>query len=129
MAYGAPHMSQLPKHRVEGNRAFSAFGIDFMGPLFLKPPEGDAEAKSYIALITCCSSRMTHLELCSSMETASLLGCLKRCFARRGTPSLIISDNAKYFKSATLKCFIAARGVTWRYNLAKAPWWGGLLNV
>ena len=70
-------MSQLPKHRVEGNRAFSAFGIDFMGPLFLKPPEGDGEAKSYIALITCCSSRMTHLELCSSMETASPLGCLK----------------------------------------------------
>ena len=46
MAYGAPHISQLPKHRVEGNRAFSAFGIDFCGPLFLKPPKGDGEAKS-----------------------------------------------------------------------------------
>ena len=62
------------------------------------------------------------------METASLLGCLKRCFARRGTPSLVISDNAKYFKSATLKSFITARGITWHYNLAKAPWWGGLFE-
>ena len=128
MAYGAPYMSQLPKHRVEGDKAFSAYGIDFMGPLFLKPPEGDGESKSYVALITCCSSRMTHLELCSSMDTAALLGCLKRYFARRGIPALIISDNAKYFKSTSLKSFIASRGVTWRYNLAKAPWWGGLFE-
>jgi hypothetical protein len=121
-------MSQLPKHRVEGNRAFQAIGIDFCGPLFLKTPEGEREAKAYIALITCCSSRMTHLELCSSLDTAALLSCLKRFFARRGTPSLVISDNAKTFKSATLKSFIAARGITWHYNLAKAPWWGGLFE-
>ena len=59
MAYGAPYMSQLPKHRVEGDKAFSAYGIDFMGPLFLKPPEGDGESKSYVALITCCSTHLT----------------------------------------------------------------------
>ena len=40
LAYGAPNMSQLPKHRVEGNRAFSAIGIDFCGPLFLKTSGG-----------------------------------------------------------------------------------------
>ena len=125
MAYGAPSLSQLPKHRVEGNRAFSAIGIDFCGPLFLKTPRGEGENKSYIALITCCSSRMVHLELCSSLDTAALLGCLKRFFARRGTPSLIISDNAKTFKASTLKSFIASRGISWHYNLAKAPWWGG----
>ena len=33
---------------------------------------------------------------------ASLLGCLKRCFARRGTPSLIISDNAVSYTHLTL---------------------------
>ena len=118
-------MSQLPKHRVEGNRAFQAIGIDFSSPLYLKTPEGEGEAKSYIALITCCSSRMVHLELCSSLDTAALLGCLKRFFARRGSPSLVISDNAKTFKAATLKNFIAARGISWNFNLAKAPWWGG----
>ena len=87
LAYGSPSMSQLPKHRVEGNEAFQAIGVDFCGPLFLKTPEGEGEAKYYIALLTCCSSRMVHLELCSILDTAALLVFLKRIFARRGTPS------------------------------------------
>ena len=115
LAYGSPYMSQLPKHRVEGNKAFQAIGVDFCGPLYLKTPEGEGGVKSYIALLTCCSSRMVHLELCSSLDTAALLGCLKRFFARRGKPLLIISDNAKTFKAATLKNFIEARGIlTWQ---------------
>ena len=127
LAYGSPSISPLPKHRVEGNKAFQAIGIDFCGPLYLANPEG--ETKSYIALITCTSSRMVHLELCGSLETASFLGCLKRFFARRGTPSLIISDNAKTFKSGALKNFTADRGISWHFNLAKAPWWGVFSNV
>ena len=115
LSYGSPSISQLPKSRVEGGQAFQGVGIDFCGPLYLANPKG--ETKSYIALITCTSSRMVHLE--------HFIGCLKRFFARRGTPSLIISDNAKTFKSEAIKKFTATRGITWHFNLAKAPWWGG----
>ena len=48
LAYGSPNMSQLPRHRVEGNKAFSAIGVDFCGPHFC-----GGEVKSYIALLTC----------------------------------------------------------------------------
>ena len=41
LAYGSPSISQLPKHRVEGNKAFQAIGIDFCGPLYLANPEGE----------------------------------------------------------------------------------------
>ena len=126
LSYGSPSISQLPKSRVEGGQAFQGVGIDFCGPLYLANPKG--ETKSYIALITCTSSRMVHLELCGSLEAATLIGCLKRFFARRGTPSLIISDNAKTFKSEAIKKFTATRGITWHFNLAKAPWWGGLFE-
>ena len=41
---------------------------------------------------------------------------------------MIISDNAKTFKASALKSFVANRGISWHYNLAKAPWWGGIFE-
>ena len=127
LAYGDPKISQLPKGRVEGGQAFNCIGIDFCGPLYLAA-EGEGETKSYIALITCATTRMVHLELCSDLGVTSLLACLKRFFARRGTPLNIISDNAKTFKSKVIKQFTAMRGINWNFNLAKAPWWGGMFE-
>eukprot|EP00794_Sanderia_malayensis_P009391 gene9391-biopygen7530 len=54
--------------------------------------------------------------------------------ARRGTPTLIVSDNAKTFKStaALLKKlwedqriaeYLELKQITWKFNLERSPWW------
>ena len=55
--------------------------------------------KAYIALFTCCVTRVMHLELVTNLSTATFVRCLRRFAARRGTTTLIISDNAKTFKA------------------------------
>ena len=56
--------------------------------------------------------------------------------SRRGVPKLMVSDNAKTFKSAENKLpalfdvkevqdYFLAKRIQWKYNLEKAPWWGG----
>ena len=127
LSYGGPQLSQLPECRVKGGKAFNCIGIDFCGPIYLTN-EGEEMRKSYIALITCATTRMVHLELCGDLGAGSLMGCLRRFCARRGNPSQIISDNAKTFKSKQIKQFAAKRGIKWTFNLAKAPWWGGMFE-
>ena len=127
LPYQSPKLSQLPEGRVKGGQAFTCIGIDFCGPLYLTT-EGGGIKKSYIALITCATTRMVHLELCGDLGADSLMGCLRRFCARRGNPSQIISDNAKTFKSKQIKQFVAKRGIRWTFNLAKAPWWGGMFE-
>ena len=125
-SYGRGPIASLPEYRVTGGQAFQAIGIDFAGPLYIRSEKG--ESKCYILIVTCASSRMVHLEVCSDMTTVGLIKCLKRFSARRGRPSLIISDNAKTFKSKELKIYLANLGINWRFNLAKASWWGGFFE-
>ena len=40
----------------------------------------------------------------------------------------MVSANGKTFKGRALKQFSARRGIKWRYNLSRAPWWGGLFE-
>ena len=85
--------------RVRQSAPFSKVGIDFAGPLFVKSKTGEM-VKSYFALFTCCVTRAVHLDLVADLTATTFLRCLRRFTARRGTPSLIISDNAKTFKAS-----------------------------
>ena len=127
LGYAIPEMAQLPEFRVKGGKSFESVGIDFCGPLYIKT-EKETMKKAYIALITCATTRMVHLELSNNLTTISLINCIKRFTARRGVPSLVISDNAKTFESKLLKAYLGKMGVTWKYNLAKSPWWGGMFE-
>ena len=77
-----------------------------------------------------------HLELLLDLTTATFLRCFRRFASRRGTPQLVITDNAKTFKAfakiltrifkdAETQSFIAESRIKWKFNLSKAPWWGG----
>ena len=70
------------------------------------------------------------------MEVVEFIPSLKRLIARRGRPKIVYSDNAKTFKAADkwlktaqkdekLHQFLADNGLEWRFNLSRAPWWGG----
>lgn len=89
----------LPSERVNRSEAFQVVGIDFTGPLFIKTKTSNE--KSYIALVTCATTRAVHLELVSSLTTECFLLALRRFVARRGLPETTYGDNALTFKRAS----------------------------
>ena len=70
--------------------------------------------KSNILLLTCAT---IHLELVPDLSVESFIGGFKRFAARRGTPSLIISDNAKTFRAKKVKSFMSAAGIQQKFIL------------
>ena len=94
------------------------------------------EGKAYLALYGCSLTRAVHLDLLSSLQISDFLASLKRFIARRGRPEIIYSDNGSTFKAAAKwlqkvhkdeKChaFLAENSIKWKFNLSRAPWWGG----
>ena len=67
--------------------------------------------KCYLLLITCTSTRVVHLEVTTDVNANSLLLALRRFFARKGIPNMIISDNFKAFKAQGVKVFCKVNSV------------------
>ena len=133
--YNRPIEGPLPDFRVKDVPPFTNVGVDFAGPLFYKDIDGQMK-KCYFVLYTCCTSRALHLDLVIDLSGPAFLRSLRRFTARRGTPSLINSDNAKTFKFAakflstlakdpSVFSFLQDKRITWRFNLERSPWWGG----
>ena len=122
-----PPTPQLPEHRVNTAYSFQTTGVDYAGPLHVKSIYGSSTVmnKAYICLFTCATSRAIHLELTPNLEADSFLRTLKRFFSRRGTPGLLIDDNAQTFKSKIVKNFLMKNNIEHSPILPAAPWWGG----
>ena len=97
-------------------------------------------AKAYIALFTCASTRAMHLKLCRDLAAQEFQRTLKEFVARRGCPQTIIGDNGKTFvatgkwfsvlkKDHSLCNYMGKLNIKWKFNLARAPWWGGFFEV
>ena len=134
-AYNAPPPGQLTQDRTIGITAFQVIGLDFSGPIMYKKGSSK-QNKSYILLFTCSLSRAIHLELVPNQTTEEFITRFKRLIARRGTLEKIYSDNAKTFvaswkwvrklnKSEELNHFFNFNNTKWKFNLSRAPWWGG----
>ncbi|XP_065089129.1 uncharacterized protein LOC135710468 [Ochlerotatus camptorhynchus] len=138
-------IGQLPAQRVIPSRPFSVTGVDYAGPLYLRPiHKRTAPAKAYLCLFVCFSTRAVHLELVSDLSTKGFLCSLRRFIARRGRPAHIHSDNGKNFEGAKnelAELFVrfrdrsqqdeivsacASEGITWHLTPPKAPHFGGL---
>ena len=141
----------LPRDRVVEGKPFDVVGIDFFGPIYLKscktinpvpnPETSSKMYKSYGLIITCAKTRAVHLELLTSMETGVFLQAFQRFVHRRGTPSVVYSDNAKTFKKsskllqcknvdlftdASLQNYATEKEIKWIFIAERAPWWGGM---
>ena len=92
--------------------------------------------KVYVLLFTCCSTRAVHLELALDLSSDVFIRCQRIFRVIRGLPELIISDIAKTFKTAVktlselfsyprVKKFLASKRMNRRFNVDRAPWWGG----
>ena len=138
--YKLPPISDLPEFRTEQVPAFCNVGVDFAGPLIVKQEGDNRTTKAHIALFSRCVTRAIHLEVVTDLTADSFILCLRRFISRRGSPLLLLSDNAKTFKKTNLiltkfyeLCrnakvheFLSERLITWRFILARAPWWGGM---
>ncbi|XP_045027159.1 uncharacterized protein LOC123470673 [Daphnia magna] len=92
--------------------------------------------KSYACLFTCAVTRAVHLELTKTMSARDFLLAFRRFSARRGSVSIMYSDNAQTFRcvSKHLKVLrsdpaihdlLAMRKTVWIFSTSLAPWWGG----
>lgn len=114
----------LPHDRVTRAPPFSVTGIDHAGPLFCNDT---GEKKFYIVLFTCAVTRALHLELVDSLNLDDFILAFRRFVSRRTLPSIIYSDNARTFKSAsaTLQARLGKEVVCWKTICPLSPNWGG----
>ena len=107
----------LPDFRSDYCRPFDKVGIDYFGPMYV-----DRTEKVWALLVTRATSRAVHIELVRTQSSTDLTLALRRFFAIRGVPSMIVSDNARTFHALLHQI---PRSVTWRYIPEASPWWGG----
>jgi len=126
-------MASLPADRCSFAFAFEVTGLDFAGPLF-----DDQGNKCWILLFTCGTTRALHLELTSDMTAQTVIAAIESFFLDFGVSRVIYSDNAKQFKKTNVELakrwakieydvqtYVADKGVTWKFIVEAAPWWGG----
>jgi hypothetical protein len=140
--------------RPESNVAFQAVGVDFVGPFFpyrdvhnrkhrrnkYKHPQNQHQDKqALIAVFSCAKTRAIHLEPVNDQSFPQFELAFRNFTARRGTPKVVFSDNAKTFKVANkLSVFteeVAQKlknqyepDMQWIFNANRAPWWGGFFE-
>ena len=96
----------------------------------------NATEKVYVCLFTCAATRAVHLELVDACSAEQFLKAFRPFASRRGLPRVVMSDNAKNFKSCRneiekirrspkVKAHLANHGVSWNFIGEKAHWWGG----
>ncbi|WKY08754.1 hypothetical protein Q1695_007906 [Nippostrongylus brasiliensis] len=137
LPFAYPEMSYLPGCRVQKTRPFQNVRMDFFGPIVAK--ESGSTEKFYGIIFTCATTRLLHLELAGDMSTTAVLLALRKFFARRGVPAMIISDNAPSFlladdilkeaaasisSAVTIAKTMATRGIVWKTITPYAPWQG-----
>ena len=141
-AYKAPPPPPLPSFRVTEHPPFTYTGVDYAGPLMVRPDhpvKALCTQKVWICLYTCCVTRAVHIDLVPNLTCQSFLRSFKRFTSRRGLPHKMISDNGTTFKSAAklikkivkndaVSEYLSGLKISWTFNIERAPWWGGVFE-
>lgn len=126
-------MADLPAARVRPTRPFNATGVDLAGPFHLRFSDknrhrtrskaNDPDLKGYVVVFVCMVTRAVHLDVVTALTSAKFLEAYQRFTARRGTPTLMYSDNGTNFVGA--KNILAKAGASWPDEIidqVKATW-------
>ncbi|XP_055589557.1 uncharacterized protein LOC129741794 [Uranotaenia lowii] len=135
-------MAELPRERITATRPFTKTGVDYWGPILLKPPQRRAApTKAFVAIFVCFSTKAVHIELVFDLTTAKFLQALRRFVSRRGPPSDMYSDNGRNFLGArnelkrllknpeytnTVAAECTDLNIRWHFNPPRASHFGGL---
>ena len=128
----------LPEFRAQLSDPFVVTGVDFAGPILYKIKKSTFE-KSCVALFTCSSTRAVHLKFFQDLAAPEFKRAMKEFVARRGPPQVMVSDNGKTSvatkkwpkalkKNEDLMNYLATQRIKWKFNLSRAPWWGGFFE-
>ena len=132
-----PMMADLPPERLAfQSPPFTMTGVDYFGPFFVKVRR--SSEKRWAFRFTCLTTRAVHLEIVSSLDTSACVMGIERFIARRGTPSVIWSDNGTNFVGAEKKiiksiknwneqapAILVHKRITWKFNPPATPHQGG----
>lgn len=137
-------MGQLPSARVTACRPFYQSGVDYAGPIAIRPTKGRGyhSTKGYICLFICMTTRAIHLEVVSDLTSPAFLAAFKRFVARRGHCADLWSDNGTNFVGANremkrifqegavvaedIAAWLASNKTTWHFIPPYSPNFGGL---
>ena len=134
-AYESPPPGNLPVTRTDGVTPYENIGVDFTGLIKYRIKTKQV-GKAYEVRYACCLTRGVYLDLLHNLQTDKFLTSLKTFIVRRGRPRYIYSDNGSTFKavadwlskvkkSENFHNCAAQMQITWKFNLSRAPWWGG----
>ena len=87
-------------------------------------------------LFTCSITRVVHLELLPNQTASEFIKAFKKLIARRESPNIVYSDNAKTYVAAAkwiqnikrdvlFQDFLIKEEIQWKFNISRAQWWGG----
>ncbi|XP_058816864.1 uncharacterized protein LOC131680158 [Topomyia yanbarensis] len=137
-------MGDLPAPRVTVSLPFSRTGVDYFGPLYVRPAPRRTAVKAYVAIFVCLCTKAVHLELVTDLSTDRFLQALRRFVARRGRCTDIYSDNGTNFVGARNKLLeflrllkdshhndivskqLAKEEIQWHFSPPSAPHFGGI---
>ncbi|XP_055542608.1 uncharacterized protein LOC129728214 [Wyeomyia smithii] len=135
-------MTGLPSSRTIATRPSAVTGIDYWGPILLKPTHRRAApGKAYVGVFVCFSTKAVHLELVADLSTPKFIQALRRFVSRRGLCSDLHSDNGRNFVGANneLRDLVSSKthhdaiaaecnqhGIRWHFNPPRASHFGGL---
>ena len=137
--------SSLPPERSEGT-PWKNVMLDYAGPFFFLSDKCDCRdqlvCKAYAFIATCMYTRSLHVEMIQSASTEHFIFAFGKFIARRGTPTVVFSDNGTNFKSADRelrKLFkaldpdkienrLSARKITWKWGVSYYPQGQGLVE-
>ena len=128
-------MADLPQSRLAPfTPPFHHTSCDYFGPYRVKISRNKI-VKHYAVIFTCLNTRAVHLELAADCTTMEFMQVLRRFYALRGVPALMISDNGSQLVGAerelremvkgldteTLQEFSAERGMKGQFTTPAAP--------
>ena len=137
----AQQMSPLPDDRLERIPPFEKSGMDVFGPFQIcsgySTRKSSNTKKVWVLILTCLYSRGIHLELLTSLDTATFMLAFRRFVAVRGNCTLLRSDNGSNFIGAknqadtgldqkNLRENLEKKGVVWQFLPPKASHMAGV---
>ncbi|XP_058811047.1 uncharacterized protein LOC131675938 [Topomyia yanbarensis] len=93
-------IAELPTPRVTAGRPFTTTGVDYFGPIYIRPGYRRAAVKAYVSVFVCFATKAVHLELAGDLTTSCFIQALRRFVSRRGRCATIFSDNGTNFVGA-----------------------------
>ena len=128
-------IADLPRSHLEAlTPPFHLTACDYFGPYKVKISRNKT-AKYYGVIFTCLNTKAVQLELAVDYSTMEFMQTLRRFFAIRGQPAMMLSDNGSQLVGAErelremirgwdveqLKEFNAEKGMKWQFATPAAP--------